>query len=303
MAIAKTDYGTSLVSVAGYDNLFATQFHREKSQRYGLGKSLKGTHMSLSDLECEALDHKGFVALPGFMGPALIASIRARIEELFAEEGEQAGSEFKQEEGSRRLANLVDKGSVFREVIMEPRVLAYVDHVLGHEYKLSSLNARSADPKTSVTQPLHADMAALPDGRGFWVCNTVWMLDDFSEENGAIRCVPGSHEWGKLPRDAMNDPVAHHPHEVLVTGEAGTVIVMNAHLWHGGMQNKTAHPRLALHAFYVRRDKPQQQYQKRLLRPEVQKECGEELRWLLALDDPINDKLSANPEVRSGFLK
>ena len=89
----------------------------------------------------------------------------------------------------------------------------------------------------------------------------------------------------------------------LVTGKAGTVVVMNAHLWHGGMANKTSRSRLALHAFYVRRDKPQQQYQKQLLRPAVQKELGEGLRWLLALDDPLNNKLSANPEVRSGFLK
>ena len=96
--------------------------------------------MSLSDLEHEALDHKGYTVLPGFMRPARIASIRGRVDELFAEEGDQAGSEFKQEEGSRRLANLVDKGTVFQDVIMEPVILEYVDHVLGHEYKLSSLN-------------------------------------------------------------------------------------------------------------------------------------------------------------------
>ena len=47
-------------------------------------------------------------------------------------------------------------------------------------------------------------------------------------------------------------------------------MVMNAHLWHGGTANRTAAPRLAMHAFYCRRDKPQQQYQKQLLRPEVQ---------------------------------
>jgi hypothetical protein len=45
---------------------------------------------------------------------------------------------------------------------------------------------------------------------------------------------------------------------------------MNAHLWHGGTANRTSRPRLAMHAFYCRRDKPQQQYQKKLLRPEVQ---------------------------------
>lgn len=259
--------------------------------------------MTLSNVECHQLDHSGFVVLPDFIPSTLLQPLRERIAELFTEEGDQAGSEFKQEPGCRRLANLVDKGSIFHEVIAESRLLAYVEHVLGHEYKLSSLNARSADPETSVAQPLHADMGAIPDERGFWVCNTVWMLDAYTEANGALRCVPGSHQWGKLPQQAMKDPVSHHPQEVLLTGKAGTVVVMNAHLWHGGMANKTAHPRLALHAFYVRRDKPQQQYQKQLVRPEVQNAFGERLRWLLALDDPLNDKLSANPEVRSGFLK
>ena len=59
----------------------------------------------------------------------------------------------------------------------------------------------------------------------------------------------------------------------------------------------------ALHAFYARSDKSQQQYQKQLLRAEVQDSLSTELRQLLALDDPLNDELSADVAVRSGFLK
>jgi Phytanoyl-CoA dioxygenase (PhyH) len=106
---------------------------------------------------------------------------------LFSEEGEAAGSEFKQEPGCRRLANLVDKGEVFREVIALPRLLGYVRHVLGPAIKLSSLNARSAGPHGAGAQPLHADMAAVADDRGYWVCNTVWLLDDFTPDNGCLR--------------------------------------------------------------------------------------------------------------------
>jgi len=50
-------------------------------------------------------------------------------------------------------------------------------------------------------------------------------------------------------------------------------------------------------------EKPQQQYQKRLPRPEVQKRLSPQLRWILALDDARNDELSANVERTSGFLK
>ena len=182
-------------------------------------------------------------------------------------------------------------------------IVEYVGLVLGPAFKLSSLNVRSLNPLADETQPLHADMAALPDERGYWVCNTVWMLDDFTQDNGPIRVVPGSHRWGKLPQDALADPKEPHPDEVFITGKAGTVVVMNAHAWHGGTANRTTRTRTAMHAFYCRRDKPQQQYQKQLLRPDVQEQLSPELRHLLALDDPLNDEVSSAVAVRSGFMR
>ena len=249
------------------------------------------------------LDDLGYVLLPGVMDAGLLGRLRERVEQLFVIEGEAAGREFKIEPGARRLANLVNKGPVFREIIVHPAVLPLVEHVLGGSVKLSSLNARSANPHGDAPQPLHCDMSALPDERGAWVCNTVWMLDDFTEQNGALRVVPGSHRGDRLPRDVLADPLADHPRQCVITGAAGSVIVMNAHLWHGGLANRTAHPRTAVHAFYCRRDKPQQQYQKQLLDAELQAALPSELRALLALDDPLNDEISSQYAVRSGFLK
>ena len=249
------------------------------------------------------LDELGYVVLHGFMGDELLQQLRTRILELLEEEGDRAGHEFKTEEHARRLANLVDKGDVFRRAVILPDLLGYVRYVLGPGIKLSSLNARSADPGTDIGQPLHADMGAVPDEQGYWVCNTVWMLDDFTPENGPTRMVPGSHKWGRRPQDVLADPLAPHPDEVILTGRAGTVAVMNAHIWHAGSANRSPAPRLAMHAFYCRRDKPQQQYQKRLLRQSVQEGLSAELRDLLALDDPLNDAISADVAVRSGFMK
>ena len=233
------------------------------------------------------------------MGDDLLRELRARIHGVFEAEGDRAGHEFRTEAHAHRLANLVDKGEVFRRAIVLPRVIDCVRHVLGPEIKLSSLNARSADPHGDVPQPLHVDMAAIPDERGYWVCNTVWMLDDFTAENGATRVIPGSHKWGRRPQDVLADPLAPHPEEILVLGRAGSIAVMNSHAWHGGTANRTPAPRLAMHAFYCRRDKPQQQYQKQLLRPDVQARLSPELREMLALDDPLNDAVSANVEVRA----
>lgn len=258
---------------------------------------------SMTDGDRQQLDEQGFVLIEEAMGATLLAELRSRILEIFEQEGDRAGQEFKTEEHARRLANLVDKGSVFERAVILPGVIERVRHVLGPEIKLSSLNARSADPETDVGQPLHVDMSAVPDEKGYWVCNTVWLLDDFTIDNGPTRMVPGSHRWGSRPQDVLADPMAPHPDEVFLLGKAGSIAVMNAHLWHGGTANRTSKPRLAMHGFYCRRDKPQQQYQKRLLRPDVQARLAPEVRAILALDDPLNDEISASVAVRSGFMK
>jgi ectoine hydroxylase-related dioxygenase (phytanoyl-CoA dioxygenase family) len=246
------------------------------------------------------LDEQGYLVLPGLMPPELLASLRQRIDELFAEEGALAGSEFKQEPGARRLANLVNKGPIFEDVIRTPEVLEAMAHVLGPRFKLSSLNARSANPFSVSDQPLHADSAALADESGYWVSNSVWMLDDFTPENGATRMVPGSHRWRKLPPPELYDP---YPGEELVLGKAGTVVIMNAHMWHGGTANRTGAPRRAMHVYYTRWDKPQQQYQNQWLSAEVKARLSEEARRILALDDPLNDELCATGSGVSGFMK
>jgi ectoine hydroxylase-related dioxygenase (phytanoyl-CoA dioxygenase family) len=251
----------------------------------------------------EQLEEQGYVTLESLMTPHFLTAVQARVDELFELEGDAAGSEFKQEPQSRRLANVVNKGDVFLQVIRTPEVLACVELVLGKEFKLSSLNVRSANPHSDWVQPLHVDGGFLPDEKGYCVCNSVWMLDDFTIENGATRLIPGSHRWRRRPADVLQDLTAPHPEEILLTGKAGTVVVMNAHVWHGGTANRTGRPRRALHSYYTRNDKPQQLYQKRFLDLDVQARLSPQLRKLLALDDPLNDEISSRISGMSGFLK
>lgn len=231
----------------------------------------------LGVLQKRQLDEQGFLALPNLIAPGLLEELRERVERLFDEEGALAGSEFKLEPGTRRLSNLVNKGEIFEQIVETPEILECMGHVLGPKFKLSSLNVRSANPMSDSGQPLHADSGAISDELGFWVCNSVWMLDDFTTENGSLRVVPGSQRWRRLPT-----PGETNAGEQLVTGQAGTVVVMNAHMWHGGTANRTAAPRRAMHIYYTRRDKPQQQYQKSLLSEDVQERIGALGRWLLA---------------------
>jgi len=249
------------------------------------------------------LQADGVLVLQNVIDPEWLRALREAVVRQLELEGEDAGSEFRKEEHARRLANLVDKGELFRRVIVHPELLEAAAAVLGPDFKLGSLNYGDAEPMSNSAQPLHCDMGSVADAKGYAVFNSIWLLDDFTPSNGATRFVPQSHTWGKLPQDVLADPRAPHPGEQLVLGSAGDVILMNAHLWHGGTANRTSQPRRSLHAFFVRGDQPQQQYQKRLLRPQTQASLPPELRKILALDDPRNDELSEHASGRSGFLR
>jgi ectoine hydroxylase-related dioxygenase (phytanoyl-CoA dioxygenase family) len=237
---------------------------------------------SILDQEQRArLDKDGYLALPGALRESEVALLRERVNELSALEGDRAGIEVHQEAGTARLANLVDKDPLFDLCWNHPVQLAAVAHVLSwHEFKLSSLNARAALPGHGH-QALHADWGEGVQPGDYRVCNSIWMLDDFTPDNGATRAIPGSHRRGHRVKDEIDDPLAPHPDEVLLTGSAGTCVVFNSHVWHGGTVNKTDSPRRALHGYFCRREHPQQLVQREHLRPETLARLSPVQRYLL----------------------
>jgi ectoine hydroxylase-related dioxygenase (phytanoyl-CoA dioxygenase family) len=235
---------------------------------------------TLTRAERDALDRDGFLPLPGILTEPQIEAFRTRLDELLAAEGDDAGKEVHQEAGTDRLSDLVNKGAIFEVCFTHPRVLAAIAHVLGREFKLSSLNARSALPGQGL-QALHADWGRAVAPGDFFVCNSIWLLDDFNESNGATRIVPGSHRSGLAPADVMPDPRAAHPEEIKLLAPAGTVVIFNSHTWHGGTLNASSQPRRALHSYFCRRDQPQQLDQRAYLRPDTAVRLSAAARYIL----------------------
>ncbi len=214
----------------------------------------------------DQLDNDGFAPLYGVLSPEQVAAFGARLAELSHIEGGRAGSEVHQEAGTDRLSDLVNKDPMFEVCFTHPVVLAAIRHVLG-EFQLSSLNSRAALPGQGH-QGLHADWGLLGEGEEYQVCNSIWLLDDFTADNGPTRVVPGSHrKRGKRPADELDgDPKAHHPDEIQLLAPAGTVVVFNSHLWHGGTQNNSDRPRRAMHSYFTKRHQRQQLDQAEYLR-------------------------------------
>lgn len=246
---------------------------------------------TLSQAEKAFLDQKGYLNLGQLLSDAQVKIINDKIWSLMDTEGEKAGSELldspyirhPKEAGADRLADLVNKGSVFDIFYTHPRVLAGIAHVLGQSVKLSSLNYRAAKPGMGL-QKLHVDWHEAVTPENYKVCNSIWLLDDFSNENGATRIVPGSHHSGVLPQDILANPEAPHPDEVIIEAPAGSVFIFNSHAWHGGTTNHTEKNRRSIHSYFCRSDQPQQVDQSRYIKQETLKRLSPAAVKILGLD-------------------
>jgi ectoine hydroxylase-related dioxygenase (phytanoyl-CoA dioxygenase family) len=242
----------------------------------------------LSLEERDLLDKQGFLVLGKILTDDQVAQICACIESLMQEEGAKAGSELldspyirhPKEAGADRLADLVNKDPVFEIFYTHPKVLAAISRVLGREMKLSSLNYRAAKPGAGE-QKLHVDWHEAVDPGDYKVCNSIWLLDSFTVDNGATRLVPGTHLDGRVPQEVLADPEAPHPDQVILEATAGTVVIVNSHTWHGGTRNMTKHLRRSIHSYFCRRDQPQQVDQQRYIRQETRQRLNPAVLTLL----------------------
>lgn len=238
------------------------------------------TDHSLAHETRDQLDRDGFALLPGVVTSENLRGIQSRLRELTQAEGTLGGLEVGQESGTNRLSDLINKGPQFDVCFTHPTILAAVRYVID-EFKVSSISSRAALPGQG-RQALHADWPGGPLAPGdFQACNTMWILDDFTELNGATRIVPGSHRWGVPPGEALDDPLAPHPDERLILAPAGSLLIFNAHVWHGGTQNRSPRARRALHAYFTRRANSPQVDQRRFAKRETIERLSAVARYLL----------------------
>lgn len=199
------------------------------------------------------LDRHGFALVAGALSATEAADVRTRL--LAAIEASEAdgvptrGYPFDPDEKNERVFHLFNLDPIFVDLIQRPLALDFVRHLLGESFLVSNFSANVTAPG-SGPMPLHADQGyVLPP----WpdrplACNVAWLLDDFTEENGGTRYVPGSHRHGHGP-----DP-DESCETVSIEAPAGSILVMDGRLWHQSGTNRSRDcRRAALFGYYVLR--------------------------------------------------
>ncbi len=183
----------------------------------------------------------GWTVVESAIEPELIASLIEDLNETEERLKVAPANNVFEGYSTLRVYNLLARSEIWQQVPVHANVLPIVEQVLDAGCLISSLSSIRIQPGEKQ-QPLHADDQLIPVARPHepFVCNSMWALMDFTEENGATRLVSGSHLLDSAPE------FGSHYETVPAEMESGSVLIWNGSLWHGGGANSTGKDRVGL---------------------------------------------------------
>ena len=180
---------------------------------------------------------EGFAVVPHLIGAQQLDRIRSAAEPLFAASRTMFGRlDPSQPRQTIHIQNVLAKSRAADEVATNPILRAIVAGVLRPDFLLNAgAIAMSPDPGCSP-QGLHRDdgcYSAFPRPRLPLVLTAALALDDFTDDNGATRVVPGSCAWS-----GSREPIADEVRTCVMP--AGSILVYDGAIFHGGGANTTS---------------------------------------------------------------
>ncbi len=207
----------------------------------------------------KAIDTEGYIVLPNLITEQDCNHYKALLEEnyeiyapKYAGNSAPAGHGLDNKSLERTVYNLHNKDLSFFELFDHPEVLKILDFMLlegsykdSEPYYLYN-NCARRPLLGNPGQQLHSD-SRLPGINYCIIANVLWVLDDFTFDNGSTRIVPGSHKFMDFAEDGKT-----YDEEIRLNVKKGSAIIFNANLWHGGGANTDGASRWAITLGYAR---------------------------------------------------
>ena len=200
------------------------------------------------DVAKQHLSEYGMCFVPEVLSDGEIERLRNALDEQAAAERKLGDLAPPGALGNKQhVANMVNKGRVFLDLIERPETDELAGFMLGRTFLVSSMTGGMFHAPTTEPQPLHRDQGYVPAMATFpAACNLFWLLDDFTPESGSTHVVPGSHRW--RPEYQIKAP----PREMSVQVEvpAGSVFAWEGRIWHGLGVNTNGQPRRSITTYF-----------------------------------------------------
>ena len=193
------------------------------------------------------IDEHGFCKVPNLVSTAKAKEVRNILHKLLRDEF----TDVERETCKQRVGSIVVKDQAFLELMCHPFVIEVWKTFLGEDLMCATFSANTIYPGSDkigwhVDYPFWSVKPPWPPGR--FAGQTLWMLDDFTEENGATGVVPGSHKKGHPPD---GDTSQWRNDAETLTGEMGSVVFAHGAWWHTAGPNSSEHSRSCLLGMYL----------------------------------------------------
>ncbi len=196
----------------------------------------------------EILEGKGYILIPEVLSPAQAEEARSLV--LRIAEQEKPQGKVLINEQKERVYGLVYKGEIFELMVQHPRVIQVVEAILGQDATLGGFSAHILNPG-ATSMGVHVDypywtMTSPFPAYPVMEIQVIWMVEDFTSENGAPVFAPNSQKLCSPP-----DLVQFSKISQKVTGKAGSVVISHGLCWHDTSVNSAQKTRVSILGNYA----------------------------------------------------
>ena len=190
--------------------------------------------LSISDFKSQ-MDSKGWVIFESLLPTAFVEKMRADLDQAYKICRAIQIKNKVDKETEFTLHHLIGQGESFLEYLelIQP-INEYLEIYFQGKYILNSFGGAINTAKSrSYAHKVHRDIRTY-SGSLPLMLNTLFMLDDFTSDNGSTFLMPGSHKFAEKPTDE-----AFEKSKEQALGSAGSLLVFNSNVWHRGHDNET----------------------------------------------------------------
>ncbi|KAF1922669.1 uncharacterized protein M421DRAFT_426685 [Didymella exigua CBS 183.55] len=176
----------------------------------------------------------GYAMVKNTLSPTQVGILKTAVEEQAAAERLAGVAHMDRahvqadDQPNQRVWGLPNKGDEFLDLLNHPLIDAIMPWFLGDAFKLHSMGANIAHPAKSGIYMHRDQMGLTPETIDHaYLLNAMWYLVDVTEERGATRIYPGSHNRNVAP------PVINQVGgSVAAAAPAGTCVLLDSRTWH-----------------------------------------------------------------------
>ena len=206
------------------------------------------TAVELEKLTSEIVAGKGYVLIRDLLSREEAKATRDLLLKLA--EKERAANQSNLNTSKQRLYGLIYQSKALENLVQNPIVLSVIEAILGEDAILGGFSAHILYPGAQrmgvhVDYPYWAMSSPFPKYPILEI-QVIWMIEDFTEDNGAPLFAPATQKLAIKPDLEQFERTAQK-----ITGTAGTAIISHGLCWHDTSVNNSDCPRVSLLGNYT----------------------------------------------------